>query len=211
MRSTRNIGHPRKRCGATPTHHRDRLAQSHVAFVFPRGLALTALRCSGAAGGRSFEPKPDCRSHGIAAGMGAHPADLRDSELVDGTQTLGLSDFERSLSREDFAAPFGGLDLLILRMQGGCEDENAKPVWFVLDELASLNKLPQLHTAVTENRKHGKPVGLGFQGRSQLEKRYGQDAEALLSQVATKVFSRPPSRARPSGSRRPSARSRSSA
>lgn len=80
------------------------------------------------------------------------------------------------------------LDLLILRMMGGCEDREAKPVWFVLDELASLNKLPQLHTAVTENRKYGNPVVLGFQGRSQMEKRYGQDAEAMLSQPATKVF-----------------------
>jgi len=54
--------------------------------------------------------------------------------------------------------------------------------------LPSLNKLPQLHTAVTENRKYGNPVVLGFQGRSQLEKRYGQDAEAMLSQPATKIF-----------------------
>ena len=80
------------------------------------------------------------------------------------------------------------LDLFILRMMGYCEDHAARPVWFVLDELASLNKLPQLHTAVTENRKYGNPVVLGFQGRSQLEKRYGQDAEAMLSQPATKVF-----------------------
>ncbi len=80
------------------------------------------------------------------------------------------------------------LDLFILRMMGYCQDHEAKPVWFVLDELASLNKLPQLHTAVTENRKYGNPVVLGFQGRSQLEKRYGQDAEAMLSQPATKVF-----------------------
>ncbi len=80
------------------------------------------------------------------------------------------------------------LDLFILRMMGYCEDHVARPVWFVLDELASLNKLPQLHTAVTENRKYGNPVVLGFQGRSQLEKRYGQDAEAMLSQPATKVF-----------------------
>ena len=29
---------------------------------------------------------------------------------------------------------------------------------------------------------------MGFQGRSQLEKRYGQDAEAMLSQPATKLF-----------------------
>ena len=80
------------------------------------------------------------------------------------------------------------LDLFILRMMGYCEDHTAKPVSFVLDELASLNKLPQLHTAVTENRKYGNPVVLGFQGRSQLEKRYGQDAEAMLSQPATKLF-----------------------
>ena len=80
------------------------------------------------------------------------------------------------------------LDLFILRMMGYCADLAARPVWFVLDELASLHKLPQLHTAVTENRKYGNPVVLGFQGRSQLEKRYGQDAEAMLSQPATKVF-----------------------
>ena len=79
------------------------------------------------------------------------------------------------------------LDLFILRMMEPCENPT-KPVWFVLDELASLNKLPQLHTAVTENRKYGNPVVLGFQGRSQLEKRYGQDAEAMLSQPATKIF-----------------------
>ena len=80
------------------------------------------------------------------------------------------------------------LDLFILRMMGYCEDRYAKPVWFVIDELASLNKLPQLHTAVTENRKYGNPVVLGIQGRSQMEKRYGKDAEAMLSQPATKVF-----------------------
>jgi hypothetical protein len=80
------------------------------------------------------------------------------------------------------------LDLFILRMMGYCEDRAAKPVWFVLDELASLNKLPQLHTAVTENRKYGNPVVMGIQGRSQMEKRYGQGAEAMLSQPATKIF-----------------------
>ncbi|WP_263417849.1 type IV secretion system DNA-binding domain-containing protein [Terriglobus albidus] len=80
------------------------------------------------------------------------------------------------------------LDLFVLRMMGYCEDPAVKPVWFVLDELASLNKLPQLHTAVTENRKYGNPVVLAVQGRSQMEKRYGQDAEAMLSQPATKIF-----------------------
>jgi hypothetical protein len=64
------------------------------------------------------------------------------------------------------------------------------PTWFVLDELASLQRLPQLHTAITENRKSNSPVVLGFQGRSQLETRYGHDAEAMLSQPATKIFLR---------------------
>ena len=64
------------------------------------------------------------------------------------------------------------------------------PTWFVLDELASLQRLPQLHTAITENRKSNNPVVLGFQGRSQLETRYGHDAEAMLSQPATKIFLR---------------------
>jgi hypothetical protein len=58
----------------------------------------------------------------------------------------------------------------------------------VLDELASLQRLPQLHTALTENRKSGNPVVIGFQGRSQLEVRYGHEAEAMLSQPATKIF-----------------------
>jgi len=65
-----------------------------------------------------------------------------------------------------------------------------KPVWFVIDELASLQRLPQLHTAITENRKSQNPVILGFQRRSQMQARYGEDAEAMLSQPATKIFLR---------------------
>jgi type IV secretory pathway TraG/TraD family ATPase VirD4 len=81
------------------------------------------------------------------------------------------------------------LDTLVLRLmnQGQTSPFSA---WFVLDELASLQKLPQLHTAITENRKSNNPVVLGFQGRSQLEVRYGHEAEAMLSQPATKIFLR---------------------
>ncbi len=79
------------------------------------------------------------------------------------------------------------LDTLVLRLmnQGG---QNQRAVWFVLDELASLQRLPQLHTALTENRKSNNPVVIGFQGRSQLEVRYGHEAEAMLSQPAIKLF-----------------------
>jgi hypothetical protein len=58
----------------------------------------------------------------------------------------------------------------------------------VLDELASLQRLPQLHTAITENRKSRNPLVLGFQGKAQLEVIYGHMAEVMLSQPATKIF-----------------------
>ncbi len=79
------------------------------------------------------------------------------------------------------------LDVLVLRLLTE-PDPAQPPVWFVIDELASLQRLPQLHTAITENRKANSPVILGFQGRSQLEARYSEDAEAMLSQPATKIF-----------------------
>jgi hypothetical protein len=81
------------------------------------------------------------------------------------------------------------LDTLVLRLMNQGQTTSGK-VWFVLDELATLQRLPQLHTAVTENRKSNNPVVLGFQGRSQLETRYGHEAEAMLSQPATKIFLR---------------------
>jgi hypothetical protein len=81
------------------------------------------------------------------------------------------------------------LDTLVLRLMDAPYPDH-RPVWFVLDELQTLQRLPQLHTAVTENRKFGNPLVLGFQGRSQLESRYGLDAEAMLSQPATKIFLR---------------------
>jgi type IV secretory pathway TraG/TraD family ATPase VirD4 len=79
------------------------------------------------------------------------------------------------------------IDLLIMRLLTAPQP-GQKPVWFVIDELASLQKLPQLHTAITENRKSKNPLILGFQGKAQLEVIYGHLAEVMLSQPATKIF-----------------------
>jgi hypothetical protein len=79
------------------------------------------------------------------------------------------------------------IDLLVLRLLNTPKPDQ-KPVWFVLDELASLQRLPQLHTAITENRKSKNPLVLGFQGKAQLEVIYGHMAEVMLSQPATKIF-----------------------
>jgi type IV secretory pathway TraG/TraD family ATPase VirD4 len=84
-------------------------------------------------------------------------------------------------------------DLLVMRLlDDGAEDEDGqyRPVWFVLDEVALLQKLPKLHDAITRNRKTNNPVVLGFQGRSQLQKHYGLDAEVMFSQPGTKIFLR---------------------
>jgi hypothetical protein len=79
------------------------------------------------------------------------------------------------------------LDLLVLRLMNDGHS-GQKPIWFVLDELASLQRLPQLTTAITENRKSNNPMVLGFQGKAQLETLYGHIAEVMLSQPATKIF-----------------------
>jgi type IV secretory pathway TraG/TraD family ATPase VirD4 len=79
------------------------------------------------------------------------------------------------------------IDMLVLRLLSAPTSKQ-HPVWFVLDELASLQKLPQLHTAITENRKSRNPIVLGFQGKAQLEVIYGHLAEVMLSQPATKIF-----------------------
>jgi hypothetical protein len=81
------------------------------------------------------------------------------------------------------------IDLLVLRLLNEPKPSQ-HPVWFVLDELASLQRLPQLHTAITENRKSKNPLVLGFQGKAQLEMIYGHLAEVMLSQPTTKIFLR---------------------
>src|ERR1700733_9244469 len=79
------------------------------------------------------------------------------------------------------------IDLPVLRLLNEPKD-GQKRAWFVIDELASLQKLPQLHTAITENRKSNNPVILGFQGKAQLEYLYGHLAEVMLSQPATSIW-----------------------
>jgi Type IV secretion-system coupling protein DNA-binding domain len=63
------------------------------------------------------------------------------------------------------------LDLLVLRLMNEGHS-GRKPVWFVLDDLATLQRLPWGDTAITENRKSNNPMVLGFQGKAQLETLY---------------------------------------
>ncbi len=76
-------------------------------------------------------------------------------------------------------------DLLLMRLLGG-----GLSVWLILDELATLNKLPKLAEALAMARKPNVRLVLGLQGRAQLEARYSTESEAMLSQPATKIFLR---------------------
>lgn len=58
------------------------------------------------------------------------------------------------------------LDMLILKLQTAEPRKGQARVWMILDELASLNALPQLHSAMTKQRKSNNPIVLGFQGMS---------------------------------------------
>ncbi|MGB6130963.1 MAG: type IV secretion system DNA-binding domain-containing protein [Acidobacteriaceae bacterium] len=79
------------------------------------------------------------------------------------------------------------IDWLVLRLLNEPTAAQNR-VWFIIDELATLQKLPQLHTAITEARKSRNPVVLGFQGKAQLEYQYGHLAEVMLSQPATSIW-----------------------
>jgi type IV secretory pathway TraG/TraD family ATPase VirD4 len=79
------------------------------------------------------------------------------------------------------------IDLLILRLLT-IPKPGQKRAWFVLDELATLQRLPQFHSALTKGRKSDNPIIFGYQGKAQLEVIYGHLAEVMLSQPATKFI-----------------------
>ncbi len=54
------------------------------------------------------------------------------------------------------------LDMLILKLQATAPHPGQPRVWMILDELASLNALPQLHSALTKQRKSDNPIVLGL-------------------------------------------------
>ena len=81
------------------------------------------------------------------------------------------------------------LDFLVLRLTAQTES-TPPPAWVIADEVATLESLPNLPLALAESRKSNTRMVLGLQGRSQVEMRYGREAEAMLSQPRTKIFLR---------------------
>lgn len=64
-------------------------------------------------------------------------------------------------------------------------------LWFIIDELPALQKLPSLETMMAEGRKYGGCVLAGVQSFPQLYHTYGQNqAQSILDQFNTKIFFR---------------------
>jgi hypothetical protein len=80
--------------------------------------------------------------------------------------------------------------MLILRMLSMGPRPDLPAVRMVLDELPTLQMLPQLQAAMTESRKTGLSIVLGFQGRSQIKTLYGESSETIFSAPFTKILLR---------------------
>ena len=66
-----------------------------------------------------------------------------------------------------------------------------RKLWFIIDELPALNKVPSLPTLLAEGRKYGACVVTGVQDIPQLETRYGnKETQTLVNQMNTKVLFR---------------------
>lgn len=70
--------------------------------------------------------------------------------------------------------------------------ENQKRrLWFVVDELATLQNLRRLPMDLAESHKYGGCFLVGFQSKPQLEDIYGKNsAESMLNLFNNKLFSR---------------------
>jgi type IV secretory pathway TraG/TraD family ATPase VirD4 len=82
------------------------------------------------------------------------------------------------------------IDLLLLRLMSMGPRPDLPRVWIFLDELASLNTLPSLHTAITEMRSTGNPIVMAMQNLADLEMLYGKKSETIFSQTFTKFVLR---------------------
>ena len=77
------------------------------------------------------------------------------------------------------------IDLLILRNMAIPKPGQTR-AWFVLDEVATLQRLPQFHAALTKSRKSENPIIFTYQGKAQIEVPYGHLAQTMLSMPSTK-------------------------
>ena len=82
------------------------------------------------------------------------------------------------------------LDAVLLHLVASAE-AGMVPVWIILDDAGSLERLTQLPAVATRARKANIRLVLGVRNRAQLVSCYGTvDADRILSQPLTKIFLR---------------------
>jgi type IV secretory pathway TraG/TraD family ATPase VirD4 len=71
------------------------------------------------------------------------------------------------------------------------QENNNQKTWIIIDELASMHKIPSLITGLSESRKYGGCFVIGFQDLSQLDEIYGQSVTKTISNLtSTKILFR---------------------
>jgi type IV secretory pathway TraG/TraD family ATPase VirD4 len=95
-------------------------------------------------------------------------------------------------SQREFLKPlFSAWVSIIIKGIMARSEQNTSRTWIIIDELASLNRLPSLLTGLAEVRKYGGCFVLGFQDLSQLDDLYGHAATKTLSNLTgTKILFR---------------------
>jgi type IV secretory pathway TraG/TraD family ATPase VirD4 len=82
------------------------------------------------------------------------------------------------------------LDTLVLRLMSGEPRAETVPVWFFFNEVATLQRLPQLKSAIAEGRKFNNPVVIDYQNMAQLKTLYGDEWVILAGMAKTRVIGR---------------------
>ncbi len=76
-------------------------------------------------------------------------------------------------------------------MEIGVDDTKQRKIWFVIDELAALGRLPALSPLMAEGRKYGACVIAALQSLNQLYSNYGQyDGSVIFGQFGSNFFFR---------------------
>ena len=71
------------------------------------------------------------------------------------------------------------------------EPSRTRRVWFVVDELDMLGRVPDLEKGLTNGRRYGACFAIGFQSISQLRETYGNNVAATIEEnIATKLILR---------------------
>lgn len=64
-------------------------------------------------------------------------------------------------------------------------------LWFIVDEIAKMNKLPALASALAESRKYGGCIMIGIQSIAQLTENYGYAvSQGILDMFNSFIFFR---------------------